>query len=84
MGWKGIYDLLIEAGFNRFFFRTVDEAYGFYISFIVNYLIPLNLTTNLSYDKNENLFVSITIYNILGNAVDHLFSINRSLGVQSI
>ena len=34
-GEKEIYDLLIKAGFIRFFFRINDEAYGFNNSHLI-------------------------------------------------
>tara|TARA_B100001996_G_C18240503_1_gene431261 strand:- start:204 stop:557 length:354 start_codon:yes stop_codon:yes gene_type:complete len=49
-----------------------------------NYPNPFNPVTNLSYDLLEDSFVSITIYDMLGNVINNLLNTNQSSGVKSI
>ena len=49
-----------------------------------NYPNPFNPITNLSYDLAEDLFVSITIYDLLGNVINNLVSENQSSGYKSV
>ena len=49
-----------------------------------NYPNPFNPFTTLRYDLPEKAFVSITIYDMLGNEVKNLVSTNQSPGFKSI
>ena len=49
-----------------------------------NYPNPFNPVTNLSYDLPKDLFVSITIYDMLGNVVNNLVNANQSSGYKSV
>jgi len=49
-----------------------------------NYPNPFNPVTNLSYDLPKDLFVSITIYDMLGNVVNNLVNTNQSSGYKSV
>ena len=49
-----------------------------------NYPNPFNPITSLSYDLREDSFVSITIYDMLGNVVNNLINANQSPGYKSI
>ena len=49
-----------------------------------NYPNPFNPFTTLRYDLPEEAFVSITIYDMLGNEVKNLVSTNQSPGFKSI
>ena len=49
-----------------------------------NYPNPFNPVTRLSYDLPEDLFVSITIYDMLGNVVKNLVNTKQSSGYKSV
>jgi hypothetical protein len=49
-----------------------------------NYPNPFNPVTSLSYDLPEDSFVSITIYDMLGNVVNNLINTNQSSGYKSV
>ena len=49
-----------------------------------NYPNPFNPVTRLSYDLHEDSFVSITIYDMLGNVVNNLVNTNQSSGYKSV
>ena len=49
-----------------------------------NYPNPFNPVTRLSYDLPEDLFVSITIYDMLGNVVNNLVNTKQSSGYKSV
>ena len=49
-----------------------------------NYPNPFNPVTNLSYDLREDSFVSITIYDMLGNVINNLVNTNQSSGYKSV
>ena len=49
-----------------------------------NYPNPFNPVTNLSYDLLEDSFVSITIYDMLGNVINNLVKSNQSSGFKSV
>ena len=49
-----------------------------------NYPNPFNPVTSLSYDLPKDSFVSITIYDMLGNAVNNLVNANQSSGYKSV
>jgi len=49
-----------------------------------NYPNPFNPITNLSYDLLEDSYVSITIYDLLGNVVNNLVNTYQSSGYKSI
>ena len=49
-----------------------------------NYPNPFNPTTTLNYDLFEDSFVSITIYDMLGNVVKNLLNINQLSGHKSV
>ena len=49
-----------------------------------NYPNPFNPITNISYDLPEYSFVSITIYDMLGNVVNNLVNTNQSSGYKSV
>jgi hypothetical protein len=49
-----------------------------------NYPNPFNPITSLSYDLREDSFVSITIYDMLGNVINNLVNANQSSGYKSI
>ena len=49
-----------------------------------NYPNPFNPSTTLRYDLPKEAFVSITIYDMLGNEVKNLVSTNQSPGFKSI
>ena len=49
-----------------------------------NYPNPFNPVTTLSYDLPEDSFVSITIYDMLGNVINNLVNSNQSSGYKSV
>ena len=49
-----------------------------------NYPNPFNPITTLGYELPEDLFVNITVYDILGNVVINLFKLHQSSGYNSI
>ena len=49
-----------------------------------NYPNPFNPITNIKYELYKEEFVSITIYDMLGNEVKNLVSANQSPGFKSI
>lgn len=49
-----------------------------------NYPNPFNPITNLKYDLPENSYVSITIYDMLGNVVNDLINKNQNFGSKSV
>ena len=49
-----------------------------------NYPNPFNPVTRLSYDLPEDSFVSITIYDMLGNVVNNLVNANQSSGYKTV
>jgi len=49
-----------------------------------NYPNPFNPITNLSYDLREDSYVSITIYDLLGNVVSNLINTYQSSGYKTI
>lgn len=51
---------------------------------IKNYPNPFNSETNFSYNLNENGFVNIIIYNIIGQEVDNLIGQYQTIGSYSI
>ena len=53
-------------------------------AFLQNYPNPFNPITSLRYDLREDSFVSITIYDILGNVINDLVNANQSSGYKSI
>ena len=51
---------------------------------IQNYPNPFNPTTTLEYDLPEDLFVDITVYDMLGNVVNNLINMNQNSGSKSV
>ena len=49
-----------------------------------NYQNPFNPVTTIRYDLSKELFVDITIYDMLGNVVHNLANANESPGYKSI
>ena len=49
-----------------------------------NYPNPFNPITTLRYDIPKDSFVSITVYDMLGNVVNNLINANQSSGYKSI
>ena len=49
-----------------------------------NYPNPFNPITYISYDLPEDSFVSITIYDMLGNVVNNLVNANQSFGYKTV
>ena len=49
-----------------------------------NYPNPFNPITHISYDLPKDSFVSITIYDMLGNVVNNLVTIKQSSGYKSV
>ena len=49
-----------------------------------NYQNPFNPVTTMRYDLSKELFVDITIYDMLGNVVHNLANANESPGYKSI
>ena len=49
-----------------------------------NFPNPFNPVTSLSYDLPEDSFVSITIYDMLGNVVNNLVNANQSFGYKTV
>jgi len=49
-----------------------------------NYPNPFNPVTNLSYELIEDSYVSITIYDMLGNMINNLVNTNQSSGYKSV
>ena len=49
-----------------------------------NYPNPFNPTTNLSYELSDDSYVTITVYDLLGNVVRNLVSENQSSGIKSV
>ena len=60
--------------------ETLPQGFTLY----QNYPNPFNPVTNLSYDLLEDSFVSITIYDMLGNIVNNLVKTNLSSGFKSV
>ena len=54
------------------------------IKFHQNYPNPFNPTTTLSYELPKDSYVSIIIYDMLGNVVNNLVNANQSSGYKSI
>ena len=55
-------------------------------SFILhqNYPNPFNPITTLQYELPEDLFVNVTVYDMLGNVVNNLINANQSSGYNSV
>jgi|SaaInlStandDraft_1057018.scaffolds.fasta_scaffold41059_2 hypothetical protein len=51
---------------------------------IQNYPNPFNPLTNISYELPEDSFVSITIYNMLGNVVNNIVRTKQSSGYKTV
>ena len=51
---------------------------------IQNYPNPFNPLTIISYELLEDSYVSVTIYDMLGNVINNLVSINQSSGYKSV
>ena len=51
---------------------------------IQNYPNPFNPLTNISYELRKNSFVSITIYDMLGNVVNDIVSTKQSSGYKTV
>ena len=49
-----------------------------------NYPNPFNPTTNLSYELSADSYVTITVYDLLGNVVSNLVNTNQSSGYKSV
>ena len=49
-----------------------------------NYPNPFNPTTNLSYELSADSYVTITVYDLLGNVVRNLVSESQSSGLKSV
>jgi len=49
-----------------------------------NYPNPFNPVTSLSYDLLEDSYVSVTIYDMLGNVIKNLVNANQSSGYKSV
>ena len=49
-----------------------------------NYPNPFNPTTNLSYELSTESYVTITVYDLLGNMVRNLVSEYQSSGIKSV
>ena len=49
-----------------------------------NYPNPFNPMTEIKYELFEDLFVNITIYDLLGNATSNLVNVNQSSGYKSV
>ena len=49
-----------------------------------NYPNPFNPITTLRYDLPEDAFVSITVYDMLGNVISHLINRNENSGYKSV
>ena len=49
-----------------------------------NYPNPFNPFTKLNYDLPEDSFVSITIYDMLGNVINDIVKTNQSSGYKSV
>ena len=49
-----------------------------------NYPNPFNPITSLSYDLVQDSHVSVIIYDMLGNVINHLISTNQSSGFKSV
>ena len=51
---------------------------------VQNYPNPFNPITIISYELLEGSYVSVTIYDMLGNVINNLVSINQSSGYKSV
>ena len=88
--WGGIHSTMFRVGFDMN--ECEDQELGFpsftnipeKFKLNQNYPNPFNPVTNLSYDLLEDSFVSITIYDMLGNVINNLLNTNQSSGVKSI
>ena len=49
-----------------------------------NYPNPFNPVTNISYDLSEESYVSITIYDMMGNVINNLVKSKQSSGFKSL
>ena len=73
--------------FNMFFdptFNPVKKIDNFSFNNIYNYPNPFNPITKLRYDLPKDAFVSITIYDMLGNVINNLVNTYQSLGYKSV
>ena len=88
--WGGLHSTMFRVGFDMN--ECEDQELGFpsftnipeKFKLNQNYPNPFNPVTNLSYDLLEDSFVSITIYDMLGNVINNLLNTNQSSGVKSI
>ena len=53
-------------------------------NFFNNYPNPFNPITNLTYELSDDAYVSITIYDMLGNVINNLVDANQLSGYKSI
>ena len=51
---------------------------------IQNYLNPFNPITNIGYYLHKDSFVTVTIYDMLGNVVNNLVNTKQSSGYKSV
>ena len=63
---------------------VIKKIDNFSFNNIYNYPNPFNPITKLRYDLPKDAFVSITIYDMLGNVINNLVSGNQSSGFKSI
>ena len=63
---------------------AIEIIQNFSFDNIYNYPNPFNPITNISYDLPDDSFVSITIYDMLGNVVINLVNTTQSSGNNSV
>ena len=62
----------------------VDENYPVSFNLYQNHPNPFNPITEIKYDLSKDLFIDITIYDMLGNLVNNLVNKNQNAGSQSV
>ena len=61
-----------------------DPSLPFKFNLKQNYPNPFNPFTTLAYDLPENLYVSVTIYDMVGNVINNLVNKNQNSGSKSV
>ena len=81
-----LYRFMQNAYFNEHNLKYSEHKNVFPETFklIQNYPNPFNPTTNLKYDLPKDIFVDITVYDILGNVVNNLVNKSQNSGSHSV
>ena len=62
----------------------IESVYCGIYNNIYNYPNPFNLNTTINYELPKDEFVTINVYDMLGNSICRLLHKNQSLGRQSL